>query len=275
MIDLVLEELMIRFAPKTALVLLCLVAGGLGATGCAGIGSTRPATQPSRANWTSERERELARIKITPAGFWIFQIAYMRTDWFFSDLNDRISGSRVRFAEQMGDKTNPDRRREGMMNLVDRPYGEVPPYTTAYAAIARDNSQDYLVRASAIRALNRSRATEFEPIYVEQLGDANENVRMEACKALNRMPDVSAVPKLLQIAARPEENKDVRIAATEALRHYKRLDVARSLVSLLSEREFAIAWQARRSLQDITHKRFGYDEGKWLQYLSKPEKPLS
>ncbi len=239
------------------------------AGGCAGIGATRASSGPTSrpADWTSQRERELAR-----QGWW-GQIN-TRIGWFFGDTAEAISGARKRNAEMLADKQNADRRREGIMNLVDRPYGEVSPYTVAYAAIVRDTSQEYLVRAAALRALNRSRASEFQPLYLEQLADPNEIIRLEACKALNRMPDPAAVPTLMKLAVRPEENKDVRIAAVEALRHYKRLDVARTLVPLLSEREFGIAWQSRRSLQEITGQKNGYDEAKWLQYLSNPAKPL-
>jgi hypothetical protein len=258
------------FARKLCLAVLTALFGVTIAGGCAGIGATRaspgPTSRPSA--WTSQRERELAS-----KGWW-GQFT-TRIGWVFSDTADRISGTRKKLAEDLADKDNPDRRREGITGLVDHPYGEVSPYTVAYAAIVRDTSQEYLVRASALRALNRSRASEFQPLYLEQLTDSNEVVRLEACKALNRMPDVKAVPTLMQLAARPEENKDVRIAAVEALRHYKRLDVARALIPLLSEKEFGIAWQARRSLQDITHQKLGYDETKWLHYLSKPDKPLS
>jgi len=258
------------FARKLCLAALTALFGAMFAGGCAGIGATRASTGPTSrpSTWTSQRERELAR-----KGWW-GQFT-TRIGWVFSDTAERISGTRTHDAEAMADKQNPDHRREGIMGLVDRPYGEVSPYTVAYAAIVRDTSQEYLVRAAALRALNRSRASEFQPLYLEQLADSNEVVRLEACKALNRMPDQKAVPTLMQLAARPEENKDVRIAAAEALRHYKRLDVARALIPLLSEKEFGIAWQARRSLQDITHQKLGYDEAKWLQYLSHPDKPLS
>ena len=39
------------------------------------------------------------------------------------------------------------------------------------------------------------------------------------------------------------ESKDVRIAAADALRQYRTLDVARVLVTYLNETDFGVAWQ--------------------------------
>jgi hypothetical protein len=261
----------IRPARTTILAALLLSAF---ATGCGSIGSASATPRPSDPNWTSERERELARIRSRPFPLAIHDTVRTRVTWLFDDLADQISGVPSRYGHQLGDKENPDTRREGIMGLVARPWGETPLYTQAYAAICGDNSQDPLVRATALRALNRSRVSQYTPLYLTQLTDPSPLVRLEACKALNRMPDVNAIPQLLKMIGRQEEEKDVRIAATEALRHYKKLEVARALVGLLNERDFGIAWQARRGLHDITHKNFGYDEAAWLNYLTGPDKPL-
>jgi hypothetical protein len=261
-----------KFPPRVTifgLLLLCAAAAG-----CGSIGAVTAEPRQPDPNWTTERQRTLERIKTRPFPLAIHDTVRTRLTWFFSDLADAISGAPSRYAREMADKDHPDNRREGIMELVSRPFGETPTYTKAYAEISGDASQDPLVRATALRALNRSRVKQYTPLYVTQLTDPSELVRLEACKALNRMPDVNAVPQLLKMVNRPEEDKDVRIAAAEALRHYKRLDVARALASLLNERDFGIAWQAHRGLRDITHKNFGYDESAWLTYLTGPDKPL-
>ncbi|MGK4277532.1 hypothetical protein, partial [Escherichia coli] len=53
-----------------------------------------------------------------------------------------------------------------------------------------------------------------------------------------------------------DENRDVRIAAADALRHYKTLEVSRALVTMLDQREFGVSWQCRQSLQVLTSKDF-------------------
>ena len=81
-------------------------------------------------------------------------------------------------------------------------------------------------------------------------------------------------PLLVKILNRVEEDKDVRMAAADALRHYKTLEVARTLVLLLSDRDFGIAWTAHHSLKALTGRDLRYDESAWLEYLTGPEKPF-
>jgi hypothetical protein len=187
---------------------------------------------------------------------------------------DRFSGGPRQAAIKTTDRYFPDERREGINELVARDYGKREPYTDQYQNIARSDA-DWLVRATAIRALNRARARESTPLFVQALGDQNEVVRMEAAKALTNMPDPSAVPGLVKLVTNPQENRDVRIAAADALKHYRNIDAARALVGTLSGREFVVAWQAHRSLVRITGKDMRYDEAAWLTYIANPDRPFS
>ena len=65
-----------------------------------------------------------------------------------------------------------------------------------------------------------------------------------------------------------------RIAAIDALKHYRTLQIARTLIGVVTERDFAVAWQARKSLKKMTGKDLYYDESAWLQYITGPAKPL-
>jgi hypothetical protein len=67
----------------------------------------------------------------------------------------------------------------------------------------------------------------------------------------------------------------VRIAAADALKHYRALDAARALVDTLDSRDFGVAWQSRRSLIRLTGRDLNYDEGQWLQFLTGPDRPFS
>jgi hypothetical protein len=167
-----------------------------------------------------------------------------------------------------------DARRIGINGLVEEDFGKHPPYTNRYADLA-SMDPDPLVRATAIRALNQSREKSRTKLFIKSLSDPSPLVRLEAAKALRRVPDPDAAEPLLKVLNAPNEDKDVRIAAAEALQHYKRLDVARSLVALLSNRDFGLAWQSRRSLKALTGRDLFYDDSAWLQYLTGPEKPFS
>jgi len=189
-------------------------------------------------------------------------------------MTEIISGNTAsKNALMMEDQHSADQRREGMIFLVDHEYGHHPPYTTRYQQIALSDT-DPLVRAMAVRSLNISRDKTATGVFIKSLSDKSPLVRLEGAKALYRVPDPASVDKLLALATSNEETKDVRIAAAEALQHYKRLDVGRTLVGLLNQRDFGIAWQARRTLKRLTGKDLNYDESAWLNFITGPSKPL-
>jgi hypothetical protein len=193
---------------------------------------------------------------------------------FGKNVIDYFSGNTpIRAVARMEDQYFPDERRQGINRLADRDFGRRPPYTDRYAHIAQYDS-DYLVRATAIRALNRARAGEHSALFVKALGDGSPLVRQEAAKALANMPDSNAIPALVQIVNNADESRDVRIAAADALKHYRRIDVARALAGTLRGRDFGVSWQARRSLIAMTGQDLRYDESKWLEFLSGPKTPF-
>lgn len=177
------------------------------------------------------------------------------------------------YARQMEDSASADNRWKGIDQLVDNNFAKHPPYTTRYRQIATGDP-DPLVRAVAVRALNRARDAGATEVFVKSLNDTSELVRLEGAKALVNLPDPAAVPGLLKLVNKLDEPRDVRIASAEALKHYKQLDVARALTSRLNERDFGVAWQARRSLRRMTQNDYAYNEGAWLQYFTGPDKPF-
>jgi HEAT repeat protein len=179
-----------------------------------------------------------------------------------------------RYARLMEDEYSPDNRRLGISELAKKDFARKPPYTTRYQQIFQSESEP-LVRAMAIRALNVSRDESASALYIRALNDADAQVRLEGAKALGNMPNDGAIDALLKLLNAPEESQDVRIAAVDALRHYHNRAVATALVGVLDERQFGVAWQARRSLKQISGVDYAYDAPAWLQYLSNPSQPLS
>jgi hypothetical protein len=189
-------------------------------------------------------------------------------------------------ARKMDNPNSPDLRRTGTAELVTKwDFAKHPPYTARYKQIAQ-NDPDYTTRAMAIRALNIARDASATPIFIAALNDDHEIIRLEAAKALANIPDPKAVPVLLQMLEGQreslvdgrlemvDESKDVRIAAADALKHYRTQDVARSLAHALNEREFGVAWQSRHSLIVLTGRDLKYDEAAWLALLAGPNKPF-
>lgn len=171
------------------------------------------------------------------------------------------------------DKQSADNRRQGVTKLVDYSFAKRPPYTTHYEQMAQTDA-DPTVRAAALRACNRARDRKATPVFIAALSDKSPLVQLEAAKGLANVPDVNAADPLLRLIISPDTDRDVRIAAVDAIRYYRRLDVARALSTLLTDHDFGVAWQARRSLVFLTRKDFAYNEGAWLGYLAGPEKPL-
>jgi hypothetical protein len=186
----------------------------------------------------------------------------------------RLRGETPTWAlKKMEDPHFPDERREGINYLADQDFGKRPPWTTRYKQIAQDDF-DYTVRASAVRALNRARDRSATDVFIKALSDRNDLVRLEAAKALANVPDPKAIDPLTKIVTSPVEGRDLRIAAADALRHYRDIGVARSLVNVLNGKDFGVAWQARHSLRTLTGKDLKYDERAWLVYLTQ-QNPFS
>ena len=173
----------------------------------------------------------------------------------------------------MEDGRSADARRQGINDLLRWDFAQGGPYVRRYRQIAK-NDPDPLVRSVALRALNRARDPDARPLFIEALSDPSDLVRLEGAKALVNLPDPAAIEPLIRLVANPEEDRDIRIAAAEALKHYKKIEVARALIPRLNERDFGVSWQARRSLRRMTGRDFLYDEAAWLEYAAGPDNPF-
>lgn len=222
-------------------------------------------------------------IKITLLGLAVAALAggcgvtqKLRTDFgdFAGRAVDLATGNTAdASARKMQDPYFADERRDGINRLVNRQFGQKAPYTTRYQQIAQTDD-NAVVRSTAIRALSRARDASATPLFVKGLEDDEPLVRLESAKALANVPDESAVPALLKVVSDEREARDVRIAAADALRHYRKLEVGRMLANLLDERDFSVAWQAHQTLRRLTGRDLHYDESAWLNYLTSTEKPF-
>jgi HEAT repeat protein len=169
--------------------------------------------------------------------------------------------------------SNPDHRRSGIVYLSDHSPGRHDPYLKQYLNMARTDP-DPSVRSMAIRALNRARDKRAIPIFLAALDDKNDSIQLEGAKGLANIPDQSAVSPLIHLLDNADENVDVRVACADALRLYRTSEVAQALVRAMRDRNFGVAWQARKSLQLMTGKDFRYDTAAWLTFLSGTNKPF-
>lgn len=191
-----------------------------------------------------------------------------------SQVIDLVAGNTpIEDVRMMENPNSPDQRRKGIYNLVERDFAQQERFTRRYRQIAQSDP-DPTVRAAAIRALNASRDQAAVPVFIAALTDKSDMVRLQAAKALSNIPDPSAAEPLSRVLGNMAEARDVRIAAAEALRHYRNTDVARVLAGTVGGRDFSVAWQSRWSLKILTGRDLGYDERKWLELLAGADNPL-
>jgi HEAT repeat protein len=204
----------------------------------------------------------------TPSGF--FREVFVE---FPRRVADIFGGSTPKDAVLlMEDPAYSDSRRQGINALAARSFGRQGVYTTRYAQIAQFD-RDPMVRATAIRALNRARDMNGVPVFIQGLADESRQIRLESAKALANLPSNDAIPALLKVFTTATEDTDVRIAAADALRHYRTKEVTSALVASLNERDFSVAWQARQSLRALTGADYRYSQAAWNDYLK--QNPLS
>ncbi|MDP9172520.1 MAG: HEAT repeat domain-containing protein [Planctomycetota bacterium] len=168
-------------------------------------------------------------------------------------------------ARKMLDQNSADSRRDGTLRLVNFEFARQGPSLKLYAHEAAD--PDYTVRAAGLRALNRSRARDQTAVMIRSLEDDQALVRLEAADALGNVPDPAAIQPLLE-HLQNDLYRDVRIACAEALRNYSNAEVTHSLVDMLGDKDFSVAWQSRQSLALLTGQDFRYDQRAWLAYIS-------
>ena len=200
----------------------------------------------------------------------------MRPSWWGipQTLSPLWGDTPIAQVRMMEDQKSADQRRRGIYKLMRHDFAQQEPYTKRYRQIAQSDPEP-TVRAAAIRASNASRDRAAVPVFIAALNDKSDLVRLQAAKALSNIPDRTAAEPLMRVLGNQAEQRDVRIAASEALRHYRNLDVARVLAGTVGGRDFSIAWQSRWSLIVLTGRDLGYDEHKWLEFLAGPDKPLS
>ncbi|NLF29496.1 MAG: hypothetical protein GX591_01265, partial [Planctomycetes bacterium] len=67
----------------------------------------------------------------------------------------------------------------------------------------------------------------------------------------------------------------LRARCARALRHYRTRPVLETLVTALSDEAFAVRYEARRSLRELTGEDASYDVAAWRRTLNAKEDPFT
>ena len=171
-------------------------------------------------------------------------------------------------AEQAFESPDPDVRREAVIRLSGHSWGRAEPYLKGYAAIVtaeirkRGDRRHPTLICAAVRALGRAGDPTYLPHVLVALKDLSAEVRWDAAAALDNMIGEKAVVAL-RSSALSDASVDVRGACCRALRHYRRQDVVNTLVRCLSDDEFAVRYEAHRTLTGLAGRDFGPDGADW------------
>lgn len=171
-------------------------------------------------------------------------------------------------AEAVAWATDPydaDKRFRGLLLLANAPFGSEKPYVEMYRLAADDG--DPGVRGMALRALAMHGTSADGPLVTKKLGDANDLVRWESSRALQRMYHPEAVSALLErLDPKKESNVQVRAAAARALGQYPQPRVVQGLISALRDRQLTVNESALASLKILTGEDFGYEAKAWRDW---------
>jgi hypothetical protein len=108
------------------------------------------------------------------------------------------------------------------------------------------------VRCEAVNALSRLYAA----------GHADEQYRSAACETLINL-----------LAG--DVDRHVRLSAADGLSAFRDPRVLPALVGSLRDRDFGVAFAARKSLTALTDMEFGCDPSAWQQWLDQTAEPFA
>jgi hypothetical protein len=172
------------------------------------------------------------------------------------------------------DPYDADKRYRGLLLISNAPFGGDSLYIRMYEQASTDG--DPGVRAMAVRALGRHGSPEHVPIILRSFADADDLVRWESARSLQRIYAPEAIGPLLERLDRENESSVlVREASAIALGQYAEPRVAQALFGALNDRNLSVNVAANRSLQIITGESLPPDAARWIRWYNETSEPFA
>lgn len=136
------------------------------------------------------------------------------------------------------------------------------------------------IRQEAAYLLGKTAKPEAIDPLLEALEDKSDNVRLEALISIYRLLEKEKIKpsqnkedkireRLLEMVS-SDPNVDIRIYSARLLKHFESKATLYGLISALKDRDFAVRYEAERSLIALTGKTFNYNAELWLRWLEDP-----
>jgi HEAT repeat protein len=186
---------------------------------------------------------------------------------------------------------DPDVRRQALTRVVESDQVTSDWAFDGLDAVARTDP-DSQVRCTAIAGLRRcGRPEAVETLlqilhadrHPDRVAPPDAIVRCEAVNALSRLCAAGRADEQCRSAAcetlisllTGDADRHVRLSAADGLSAFRDPRVLPVLVGSLRDRDFGVAFAARKSLVALTGMEFGYDPPAWQQWLDQTAEPFT
>lgn len=175
--------------------------------------------------------------------------------------------------EQIQSEDNPDRRREGVLELMEQRLSKSDGAVRLFALLA-ESDRDPTVRSAAVQALGESgNARAVAPLTGVLTNEADAQVRIDAAVALGKVRGPDAVRPLLS-RLREDQVSEVQAACARALGKYPYPGVVQALVAAMLNDDFSIVFEAQQSLEKLTGASFQTSRA-WQSWLDENGDPFA
>lgn len=185
---------------------------------------------------------------------------------------------------------SPDERRRAVERVAASKYGDSDVSVETMSLMVRtDTSQ--VVRRVAARGLGQSlHALAFEPLLqvldalnhsqeVREPGAALRRACLEAVDLLMQAgvpyDDESGLARLVAQTMLTDADRSVRIAAAQLLRRFQHPDALDALIEVLRVPEFAVSYEAERSLIVLTGQTHNRRYDAWRRWREEADAPFA
>ncbi len=183
-----------------------------------------------------------------------------------------------------------DIRRAAIVQIGKTRHGGSAVAMDAMSLIARSD-QNTSVRCAAIRVLarhpGRTATNTMLALLTSQKKQAHTTpagagVRRAAMRTLSRFSSQLLFEGEAETAVREtgvdhvlhDESRAVRIWAASLLAHHPHIDTARALIDALGQSDFAVVYEADRSLSYLTGQAFDCEPSRWRAWLETTKEPF-